>query len=114
NCDPNPTVQREFASRIRRAARAVPVVIIPGNHDLPNAFGRASSVDIFRALDVENVHVFRQPKLQVVTTARGDVLIAPLPFYPRSRLVAQEEARGKSIGETLDLMRARLVEHVEA
>ncbi len=63
NCDPNPTVQREFASRIRRAARAVPVVIIPGNHDLPNAFGRASSMDIFRALDVENVHVFRQPKV---------------------------------------------------
>src|SRR5688572_5630227 len=45
NCDPGPTVQREFGARIRKVGRQVPVVIIPGNHDLPHAFGRASSVD---------------------------------------------------------------------
>ena len=45
NCDPSPTIQREFARRIRAVSRHVPVVIIPGNHDLPSVFGRASSVD---------------------------------------------------------------------
>ena len=52
---PNPTVQREFAARVRRAARHAPVVIIPGNHDVPNSAGRANSVDIFQALEVEQV-----------------------------------------------------------
>ncbi len=113
NCDPTPTVQREFARRIRGAARKRPVVIIPGNHDLPHAWARASSIDIFRVLEVENVHVLRVPKPVALATARGTVLIAPLPYVPRSGLVAQEDARGKSIPEVLELMRSRLVEYVD-
>lgn len=109
NCEPSPTVQREFARRIRTVARERPVVIIPGNHDVPNTFARASSVEIFSALDVENVHVLRQPSVETIATARGPVLIAPLPFLPRSRLVAHEDARGKTISEVLDLMREKLV-----
>jgi DNA repair protein SbcD/Mre11 len=112
NCDPSPTVQREFASRIRQVARQVPVVIIPGNHDVPNMAGRATSVDIFRVLELDNVHVFRQPTVQTVRTRVGDVLIAPLPFFPRSRLVATEEARGKGIPEVLEMMRQRLIGYV--
>lgn len=113
NCDPTPTVQREFARRIRRAARHAPVVLIPGNHDLPHAAGRASSVDIFQVLEVENVHILRSPQVEVVHTRRGPVLIAPLPYIPRSRLVAQDEARGKTIPEVLELMRDRLVRYLE-
>jgi exonuclease SbcD len=100
NPDPTPTVQREFAQRIRKVARQKPVVIIPGNHDLPHAWNRASSIDIF--------HVLRQPQVEVIHTDRGDVLIAPLPYIPRSRLVQLDEGRGKTIPETLDLMRERL------
>lgn len=113
NCDPNPTVQREFAQRIRRVAREVPVVLIPGNHDLPNAFARASSVEIFHVLEVENVHVLRRPEVVTLRTRRGPVLIAPLPFMARSRLVALEEARGKTIPEVLDMMRSRLIAQLE-
>jgi len=112
NCDPGPTVQREFAARIRKTARTTPVAVIPGNHDVPNMAGRASSVDIFRVLELENVHVFRQPEVQAVPTRAGTVLVAPLPFMPRSRLVAQEEARGKGIAEVLEMMRERLVTFV--
>ncbi|HTE17893.1 MAG TPA: exonuclease SbcCD subunit D [Armatimonadota bacterium] len=113
NCDPSPTLQREFALRIRRVARDVPVVIIPGNHDLPQAYGRASSVDIFHVLDVENVEVLRRPEVVSVPTARGEVLIAPLPFMPRSRLLTQEETKGKSIPEVVELMRTKLIDAVE-
>jgi len=112
NCDPSPTVQREFASRIRKLARSVPVVMIPGNHDLPNAFGRASSVDIFHVLELENVWVLRRPEVEVIPTRRGAVLIAPLPFMPRSRLLTQDEAKGKSISECTDLMRVKLIDTV--
>lgn len=109
NCDPSPTVQREFASRIRKLARTVPVAIIPGNHDLPQAYGRASSVEIFHVLEVDNVYVLRRPDVAMVTTRRGDILVAGLPFLPRSRLVALEEAKGKTIPEVVDLMREKLV-----
>lgn len=113
NCDPSPTVQREFAGRIRRLARQVPVVLIPGNHDLPNAFGRASSVDIFHVLELENVWVLRRPAVQEIPTRKGPVLIAPLPFMPRSRLLTLEEAKGKSIPEIVDVMRQKLVEAID-
>src|ERR671936_2615140 len=34
--DPTPTHQREFAARIRRLIGAdIPVLIVPGNHDIP-------------------------------------------------------------------------------
>jgi exonuclease SbcD len=112
NCEPTPTVQREFARRVRRVARETPVVIIPGNHDLPNAWARASSIDIFQVLDLEGVHVLRQPKVTALPTRAGNVLIAPLPHFPRSRLLQQEEARGKSQAEVMDLLRERLSEYV--
>lgn len=114
NCEPSPTVQREFAGRVRRVARETPVVIIPGNHDLPNAWARASSIDIFRVLDLEGVHVLRQPAVTTIPTRAGNVLIAPLPHLPRSRLLQQEDSRGKSLLEVLDLLRDRLSEYVNA
>jgi DNA repair protein SbcD/Mre11 len=113
NCDPSPTVQREFAARIRRAARAVPVVIIPGNHDLPNAYGRASSIDIFRVLEVENVHVLRQPELLTLSTRGGELIVAGMPFLPRSRLITQDDARGKTIAEVVELMRSKLIDQID-
>ncbi len=113
NCEPSPTVQREFAARIRRAAREAPVAIIPGNHDLPNAWGRASSIDIFRVLEVENVHVLRKPEVVPIETRRGTVLLAPMPFFPRSALLALEEARGKTIPEVVELMGQRVCDFIE-
>ena len=51
--DPTPTHQREFARRVRRLTEAgIPVFIVPGNHDIPMAASRATSVDIFRTLQL--------------------------------------------------------------
>ncbi|MFN3653339.1 MAG: exonuclease SbcCD subunit D [Armatimonadota bacterium] len=112
NCDPNPTIQREFASRIRKVARRVPVAIIPGNHDIPNAFARASSIDIFHVLELEGVYVMRRPEVVPIPTARGEVLVAGLPFMPRSRLVATDDAKGKTIPEVVGMMREKLIEQI--
>src|SRR5207248_548748 len=58
NRDPSPTIQREFARRIARLAEArVPVVLLVGNHDLPNALVRATPTEIYQVLNVPNVHV---------------------------------------------------------
>src|SRR5207247_10818781 len=88
---PSPPVQREFARRVRQASRRAPVVIIPGNHDVPNSAGRANSVDIFDALEVEGVQVLRQPQVVDVATRSGPAIVAALPFVPRGLLLAREE-----------------------
>jgi exonuclease SbcD len=94
--NPTPTYQREFARRIKRLADICPVVLVVGNHDLPTMVQKASSVEIFRTLEVPNIIVGRRDQLHTVQTGRGPVQVA----YPmRQRLLAREEMRGKSIRE---------------
>lgn len=100
--DPNPTQQREFARRLKRLADNMPVLLVVGNHDLPGMASKATSVDIFRALDVPNVIVGHTAEGRVINTRRGPLFLAWLPYPMRNRLLRQEEHRGKSV-EELDL-----------
>jgi exonuclease SbcD len=102
NRDPDPTQQREFAQRIKRLADAVPTLLVVGNHDMPAMAVRASSVDIFRALDVPGVIVGYKPGGAVLETRRGPVFLAWMPYPMRNRLLAREEHQGKTL-EELDL-----------
>ena len=44
--EPSQTQQREFARRINHlAVSGIPVFLLIGNHDLPNAIGRATSTE---------------------------------------------------------------------
>jgi exonuclease SbcD len=100
--NPTPTYQRAFARRVKRLADAgVPVVLLVGNHDLPTMVQRASSVDIFRTLDVPNVVVGRAEDVHYIETRHGLVQIATAPYPVRQRLLAHDEYRGLSI-EQLD------------
>jgi exonuclease SbcD len=99
NRDPEPTQQREFAQRIKRLADGAPTLLLVGNHDMPGMAAKASSVDIFRALDVPGVIVGHKPGSQVVETKRGPVYLAWMPYPMRNRLLSREENRGKSIDE---------------
>ena len=100
--NPNPTYQRAFARRVKRLADAgVPIVLLVGNHDLPTMVQRASSVDIFRTLDVPNVIVGRVEDVHTIETKRGPVQVATVPYPVRQRLLAHEDYRGLSI-EQLD------------
>ncbi len=100
--NPTPTYQRAFARRVKRLADAgVPVVLVVGNHDLPTMVQRASSVDIFRTLDVPNVVVGRAEDVHRIETRHGPVQVATVPYPVRQRLLAHEEYRGLSI-EQLD------------
>src|SRR5687767_2862855 len=56
--EPTQTHQREFAARIRRLSEAgIATFLLVGNHDLPNAEGKAHALEIFRTLGVPNVWV---------------------------------------------------------
>ncbi|MGI6343455.1 MAG: metallophosphoesterase family protein [Bacillota bacterium] len=92
--DPNPTQQREFARQIQRlSAAGIPLAMVVGNHDQPVAHGRATSLDIFRTLQVAGVSVFHRPGLRVIETAAGPLQVVGIPWPQRSMLLTKEEYR---------------------
>jgi exonuclease SbcD len=98
--DPSPTLQREFARRVKKLVDAnVPLVMLVGNHDLPAMDKKASSIDIYRTLGVPNVIVGWEEALHVIETKRGKVQVATAPYPMRNRLMTQDEHKGKSIEE---------------
>lgn len=98
--DPKPTHLREFARRIKRLANnKIITLLLVGNHDMPGMTAKANSLDIFEALEVSGVIVGHNTAGLVVKTRRGPVFLAWVPYPMRSRLLAPEESRGKSIDE---------------
>ncbi|MFC1905922.1 exonuclease SbcCD subunit D [Chloroflexota bacterium] len=92
--DPSQTHQREFAKRMGcLASHGIAAFLLVGNHDLPNAMGRANSVEIFDTLAVQNIYVGGKPGTYRVNTKSGDVQVVALPWARRSALLAKEEAK---------------------
>jgi DNA repair protein SbcD/Mre11 len=92
--EPSQTQQREFARRIKRLSEAgIPLFLLTGNHDLPNAMGRATTTEIFDTLLVPNVHVANRPGVLRVPTRSGAIQIAALPWLRRSALLSKEDTR---------------------
>jgi len=96
--EPSQTHQREFARRIRRLSEAgITTFLLVGNHDLPNAEGRAHALEIFRTLDVPHVYVGDNSWFagngyvpQVLPTRAGPLQVAYLPWPQVSRLIAND------------------------
>ena len=96
--DPTPTHQREFAARIRRLIRAeIPVFIVPGNHDIPMSTRRATSVDVFRTLELPGVTVARAIGRWTVQTKSGPIQVLALPWLVRSQILAREDYKNKTV-----------------
>ena len=92
--EPSQTQQRELAKRINRlASRGIPVFLLVGNHDLHNAIGRATAVDIFDTLAIQNVYVSNRPDVYRIPTPGGDIQIASLPWLRRGALLSKEETK---------------------
>jgi len=117
--DPTPTHQREFARRILRlSAAGVQTLIVAGNHDIPLSAGRATSVDIFRALEVPSVLVARTIGAHTIQTQAGPLQVLSFPWTVRSAVLAQPEFKNHTISELnqamIDLNRAKLRTDAEA
>ncbi len=92
--EPSQTQQREFAQRIiRLSTSGVPIFLLVGNHDLPNAIGKATSTEIFDTLAVKNVYVSNRPDIYRIETNSGIVQVAALPWLRRSALLSKEETK---------------------
>jgi len=100
NREPTQTQQREFARRVNRLATSgIPVFLLIGNHDLPNAMGRATSTEIFDTLTVQNTYVASRPDIYRVPTSSGTVQVAALPWLRRSALLSREDTRELDLEE---------------
>lgn len=112
--DPNPTYQRAFARRIRRLSDGgLPVVLVAGNHDLPNAANRAHAIEIFDTLEVPGVYVSSKPESFRIETQNGPVQVVTLPWVTRSALLARDEYANRSLAEIDDLILERLTQVIE-
>ena len=98
--DPSQTQQREFARRLARLSSAgIPVFLLVGNHDLPLAQGRANAVEIFRTLEVSELHVGEELQTYTVSSRKGPLQILAVPWPKRSGLFSREDSRGMTIQE---------------
>jgi exonuclease SbcD len=92
--EPTQTQQREFARRINRLSTSnIPIFLLIGNHDLPNAIGRATTTEIFDTLAIRNVYVANRPDIYQIPTDSGTIQVVSLPWLRRSALLSREDTR---------------------
>lgn len=112
--DPSPTYQNSFAQRIHRLSSAgIPCVLLVGNHDLPNAFGKANTLDIFRSLEAPNVYVMHEIGLKKIETQTGPIQIVSLPWVYKSEFLSQEEYKNKSPQEINQVLKTKIVDKIK-
>ncbi len=114
--DPSPTEQREFAKRIKKVAKAgIPVFLLVGNHDLPNALGKANSLEIYKTLEVENVYVSSSPELLTIDLpGNKKIQIGTLPWMTEARMVPdKEDKKDKSTENVHRQIRKYLTDQVK-
>ena len=111
--EPTQTQQREFAKRIHRLASAgIPVFILVGNHDMPNAIGRATATEIFDTLALNNVTVAGKPGTYKIETPSGPIQVAALPWLRRSALLSREDTKNLNLEQVNEKMQEALTQVV--
>lgn len=112
--DPNQTHQREFASCIRRLTDAgIPVVMVTGNHDVPNSRAKANSIEIYRTLGIRNVTIISRPEVVKIKTSEGPLQVAGMPYLIKSSILSREETRDKTIEEIAELMVEKYGDYID-
>src|SRR4030043_396909 len=107
--EPSQTQQREFAKRInRRISNDIPIFIVTGNHDLPNAVGKATATEIFDTLEIKNVYVSNRPEVYRIETKSGPLQVASLPWLRRGALLSREDTKNLDFIQINEMMKQAL------
>lgn len=95
---PNPTHEGKFAEQMRRLRdHQIPIVMVTGNHDVSASFGKASALNIFRALGgEEHFIVAEKPQLVQLQTRKGPLQVACFPWPTRHILLTKDEYKNLS------------------
>ena len=111
NREPTQTQQREFAKRIQRlSSNDIPVFLLAGNHDLPNAVGRATAIEIFGTLNIKNVYISNRPDVYRIPTPSGVIQIVSLPWVRRSALLSKETTKNLNFSELNQKLEQKLAD----
>ena len=112
--DPSQTHQRAFADCLKALTSAgVPVVLLTGNHDIPNTKGKANAIEIYDALGSDLLHVLDRRAVRTITTKRGRLLrIAAIPYLTKSALLARDEQAALSVQETTEAVETKYEEAI--
>jgi len=109
--EPTQTQQREFAKRIYRLSTSgIPIFLLIGNHDLPNAIGKATTTEIFDTLTVKNVYVSNRPEVYRIPTPSGDIQVVSLPWLRRSALLTKEDTKNLTFEQINQRLQAAMTE----
>ena len=57
--------------------------MVVGNHDTPNAEGKANTLDIYSALEIDNVFVSRKSELLNIETRSGNLQVITAPWLQK-------------------------------
>lgn len=112
--DPSQTHQRAFADCLKvLTAAGVPVVLLTGNHDIPNTKGKANAIEIYDALGSDLLHVLDRRTVKIITTKRGRPLrIAAIPYLTKSALLARDEQASLGVQETTEAVETKYEEAI--
>lgn len=129
--EPTQTQQREFAKRIKKISSAgIPVILVVGNHDLPNAFGKADTLEIYKTLEVDNVYISKNPEVYKFIKINNQWKLAPsgsflknypdafqvatLPWISKSSITTKEDYKNKSIGQVNKMVTAKISANIKS
>jgi len=113
--EPSQTQQREFAKRVNRLSTSgIPIFLLIGNHDMPNAIGKATTTEIFDTLAIKNVYVSNKPDVYKIETKSGAIQIASLPWPRRSALLSKEETKNLNFEQINQKMQQALTNIINA
>lgn len=111
---PDPLPQREFIKRIiSLSERNIAVLLLAGNHDLPQVYSEASALDIFSVVKIGGVFFVRKPEMVSLPTRKGELQVFCLPYLPRRALVSVDEERGLDEDRIQQLMGKKVQELIE-
>ena len=89
--NPSQTHQKEFAKRLLKLTKAnIPVALIVGNHDMPGNKGRATALDIFPTMNLDNITVIDKLQLYEINTKSGNpIQILGMPWIRKGSLISR-------------------------
>lgn len=99
---PHPNEIRLMRAFFQHLSDYMPIVMIPGNHDMSQNPMDATALEAIKGL--ENVHVVERPESRLLTIHGESVQIFCLPYPTKGRLLTQDATMGKSPEEITALV----------
>ena len=92
---PTQSYVNEFGRRMLRLRRQCPVVLLVGNHDMPGG-DRASALEIYKTLEVQDIIVGNKCELLKIETNSGILQVVTIPYPNRTWLDSKDVYRNSA------------------